>query len=134
MLMLHNCLQCSTPNDTDARYCKHCASPFTGSGSDLFAGAETVPARGVSDKGYLLVALLQLFNMLLFVVIPLLIDGNFSSSNSMMLYRVLSLISPILLYIILLTYTKKPTYKTVTGIIAAIVFFSNIYTMFVRFR
>jgi hypothetical protein len=84
--------------------------------------------KQVSDTGYLAIAIFSLVVNLLFFGISSIADA-ITRNHIFSYYRVISIISPMVMFTILFSFSQRKNYRTIIAIIGVITILSNIYTM-----
>jgi len=125
-----NCSNCGRSNESDSNYCKNCGTNMR---SEIANPYQTIfndqlhQPRSNTELGYLIIALLIAFNILLWITFPSLSVSVFDDSR--MLFLVLRIISAFLIvaeFVVMFIFAKRKGYRIVIGIIGTIALLSNI--------
>ena len=132
------CPNCGNVNENENNFCKHCGhdlkKPIDPNGT-IFNYSQTAQANSSIDLGYLIIAILVLFNIFMWMAWNFFFRSSLND-DSRILFRVIRTITTIFSigqFVVMFIFAKRQAYKIVIAIIGAFVIIYDLYYLVLSF-
>jgi hypothetical protein len=132
------CPTCGNVNENENNFCKHCGHDLkkpVDPNDTIFGYSQIAQTNSNIDLGYLIIAILVLFNIFIWMGWNFFFRSSFNDDGQL-LYKVVRSITTIFSigqFVVMFIFAKKQTFKIVIGIIGAFVILYDLYYLFLSF-